>query len=325
MWSPNTARVDEATVETYLKSAYQSQRAILCESKQSDSKESSADGTQGNDSAPASGLKRKIETPQHETGGQDQPKLICLRDDETALKLLYESQYDVESALVAWKRTVSERVQKEPAADDPDRPWTEEEQTLFEDGLKVHGKNFRLIQQEVRIEMDLPCLKMQFGCLPFSFYPIERRRIWFDITTYGNVQSDTTSSFKTFDLRSGSTPFIPRLRKYYLFGSRRGGWVRSEFSRVVVRVASQFPWSFSGISCYIFSVANFRYTISEIIWIISSIIWQSLVRHPQWHRRPQRSSNQKINSIIIFCPRAIITVTYHCCRQIVRVLAITFS
>lgn len=138
VWSPRTTRLDESGVEVYLKAAYQSQRATQLEQQ--------SDGAAG-DVPQSCSLKRKIETAPAVADDSSQQEPLYLRDDETALKLLYSSHYDIEAALIAWKQSVLER---KHWTGEIERPWTEEEQAQFEEGLKTHGKNFRLIQQEVK-------------------------------------------------------------------------------------------------------------------------------------------------------------------------------
>lgn len=156
VWSPHTARLDEKAIEDYLKSGYQHQRALRSEQRKQ-SRSNLAEEPGGGVAQPVS-LRRKIGGRPSTEGEPGLP------DNETALKILFDLHYDVEAALKAWKQAISER-----KLGNFEKPWMEEEQITFEDGLKAHGKNFRLIQQEVCILIFLCVSNNEF--FSFQFLP----------------------------------------------------------------------------------------------------------------------------------------------------------
>jgi hypothetical protein len=205
VWCPNESKLKEDSVVNYSKSAFQSHRAFQYEQlKRSDSNNASIDVAAS--TTQSSGLKRKID----DNDGASSQKQICVRDDEDALKILLESQYDVEAALASWKLSLPERRRREQS-------WTEEEQSAFEEGLKVHGKNFRLIQQEVR--RFYLFYKLWFFTeidIFFSSSPIVRLANWYDIIICGSVPKDTMCSFSNFVSRNANSFCIRMPRKRFL-------------------------------------------------------------------------------------------------------------
>ncbi|XP_055712179.1 mesoderm induction early response protein 1 [Phlebotomus papatasi] len=67
------------------------------------------------------------------------PRGIHLRDSEGALYSLLRAKYNPESALEDLLATT---------APTPSRPWSEEECRLFEEGIRMHGKQFRSIHED---------------------------------------------------------------------------------------------------------------------------------------------------------------------------------
>lgn len=78
-----------------------------------------------------------------ENGTAKPNSVIQIPDDETALKTFFQNKYDQEKALDLIKTFMNGNKSNDQTV------FTDDEATIFEDGLKVYGKNFSAIQKNL--------------------------------------------------------------------------------------------------------------------------------------------------------------------------------